>query len=189
MTRAGASCPSLHCPGPTPGCTPTKLPPTPTTTPTLTLIPTLILILTLTLTLILTLTLTRYAYEVLDARPGTLLIGDEGAFGEGENYYNGAVVLLVKVCGCHPSIFGVILNRLATHTMAEEFCPRRSLLGHIASPKLHPNPHPKPNTNSNPLPCAAPPITSPSPTTPCTSVGPLARTGACSRRRLGLGLT
>jgi hypothetical protein len=74
---------------------------------------------------------------VLDARPGTLLIGDEGAFGEGENYYNGAVVLLVKVCGCNPSIFGVILNRLATHTMAEEFCPRRSLLGHIASPKLH----------------------------------------------------
>ena len=66
-----------------------------------------------------------YAYEVLDARPGTLLIGDEGAFGEGENYYNGAVVLLVKVCGCNPSIFGVILNRLATHTMAEEFCPRR----------------------------------------------------------------
>ena len=144
MTRAGASCPSLHCPGPTPGCTPTKLTPTPTPTPTLTLIPTLILILTLTLAL------TRYAYEVLDARPGTLLIGDEGAFGEGENYYNGAVVLLVKVCGCHPSIFGVILNRLATHTMAEEFCPRRSLLGHIASPKLHPNPHPKPNTNSNP---------------------------------------
>ena len=183
MTRAGASCPSPHCLRPTPGCTPTKLTPTPTPTPTLTLISTLFLILTLTLAL------TRYAYEVLDARPGTLLIGDEGAFGEGENYYNGAVVLLVKVCGCHPSIFGVILNRLATHTMAEEFCPRRSLLGQIASPKLHPNPHPKPNTNSNPLPCAAPPITSPSPTTPCTSVGPLARTGACSRRRLGLGLT
>ena len=100
--------------------------------------------------LTLTLTLTRYAYEVLDARPGTLLIGDEGAFGEGENYYNGAVVLLVKVCGCNPSIFGVILNRLLTHTMAEEFCPRRSSLGHIASPKLHPNPHPKPNTNPNP---------------------------------------
>ena len=66
-----------------------------------------------------------YAYEVRDARPGTLLIGNEGAFGEGENYFNGAVVLLVKVCGCNPSIFGVILNRLATHTMAEEFCPRR----------------------------------------------------------------
>ena len=67
----------------------------------------------------------QYAYEVLDARPGTLLIGGEGAFGEGENYYNGAVVLLVKVCGCNPSIFGVILNRPAAHTMAEEFCPRR----------------------------------------------------------------
>jgi len=66
----------------------------------------------------------QYAYEVLDARPGTLLIGGEGAFGEGENYYNGAVVLLVKVCGCNPSIFGVILNRPAAHTMAEEFCPR-----------------------------------------------------------------
>jgi len=33
-------------------------------------------------------------------------------------------VLLVKVCGCHPSIFGLILNRPAAHTMNDEFCPR-----------------------------------------------------------------
>ena len=65
-----------------------------------------------------------YAYEVLDARPGTVLIGGDGAFSEETNYYNGAVVLLLKVCGCRPSIFGVILNRETAHTMADEFCPR-----------------------------------------------------------------
>lgn len=63
------------------------------------------------------------AFEVLDVRPGTLLIGGNG-FSEEEAMYNGAVVLLMRVCGCHPSIFGLILNRPANQTMADHFCPR-----------------------------------------------------------------
>lgn len=67
------------------------------------------------------------ATEVLDARPGVLLVGASSGFNESSSdVFNGAVVLLLKVCGCHPSIFGLILNHRSEKRMADAFCPLAS---------------------------------------------------------------
>ena len=60
----------------------------------------------------------------MDARPGTLLVASPNAsFPPELGYFEGAVVLLLRVCGCHPSIFGIILNSPTTQTMAQHFDP------------------------------------------------------------------
>ena len=63
-----------------------------------------------------------WAYEVLDARPGVVLVGGH-SFPPELSIFNGAAVLLLKVCGCHPNIFGVILTKPSNDTMASAFCP------------------------------------------------------------------
>jgi len=47
----------------------------------------------------------------------------KAAFGPDRSYYDGAAILLLKVCGCHPSIFGVILSSPSDETMGSAFCP------------------------------------------------------------------
>jgi len=64
----------------------------------------------------------RWAYAVRDVRPGTVLLSNK-AFGPDRSYYDGAAILLLKVCGCHPSIFGVILSSPSDETMGSAFCP------------------------------------------------------------------
>ena len=52
----------------------------------------------------------RWAFEVLDPTPGTLLFS-RGAPPSCMPYLTEeAVVLLVKTCGCHPSVFGILLS-------------------------------------------------------------------------------
>jgi putative AlgH/UPF0301 family transcriptional regulator len=58
----------------------------------------------------------RWAVEVHDPRPGTLLLSRGGAAPAGQPYYEDAAVLLVKVCHCRPSIFGLVLPRRAGAT-------------------------------------------------------------------------
>jgi len=55
-------------------------------------------------------------------RPGTVLLAN-APFGKERSYFDGTAVLLVKVCGCHPSIFGVILSPPSKQTMDSAFCP------------------------------------------------------------------
>eukprot|EP00308_Calcidiscus_leptoporus_P025448 CAMPEP_0119365468 /NCGR_PEP_ID=MMETSP1334-20130426/12415_1 /TAXON_ID=127549 /ORGANISM="Calcidiscus leptoporus, Strain RCC1130" /LENGTH=325 /DNA_ID=CAMNT_0007381463 /DNA_START=27 /DNA_END=1004 /DNA_ORIENTATION=- len=62
-----------------------------------------------------------WAYLVRDARPGTVLVGGKPLAGE-LSYLNGAVILLLHVCGCQPSIYGVILNAPTNSTMGTAFC-------------------------------------------------------------------
>ena len=50
----------------------------------------------------------RWAFGVHDVRPGTVLLANR-PFGREKSYFDQTAVLLLKVCGCHPSIFGVIL--------------------------------------------------------------------------------
>jgi len=59
---------------------------------------------------------------VSDVRPGTVLVANR-AFGSEKSYFDGAAVLLLKVCGCHPSIFGVILSPPSDEKMESAFCP------------------------------------------------------------------
>lgn len=63
----------------------------------------------------------EWAFGVMEPRPGTVLVGSSD-FGE-DSLYKDAVILLLKVCGCHPSIFGIILNAPSNLTMGDEFCP------------------------------------------------------------------
>ena len=70
-----------------------------------------------------------WAYEVLDPRPGTVLLSQRRpATSEQEEdrepYLNDAVILLVKTCGCHPDIFGILLSGApANLTVGETMCP------------------------------------------------------------------
>jgi len=64
----------------------------------------------------------RWAYGVQDARAGTVLLANK-PFGASKSYFEGAAVLLLKVCGCHPSIFGVVLSAPTTQRMGDHFCP------------------------------------------------------------------
>lgn len=48
------------------------------------------------------------------------------------------MVLLAKVCGCHPSIFGLVLTQRTNHSMADEFCPRRRADQPLRSPPSSP---------------------------------------------------
>jgi len=64
----------------------------------------------------------RWAYGVQDIRPGTVLLANK-PFGTSKSYFEGAAILLLKVCGCHPSIFGVILSAPTTQRMEDHFCP------------------------------------------------------------------
>ena len=50
-----------------------------------------------------------WAVEVTDPRPGTLLVS-RAAPAAGQEYFKDALILLVKVCHCSPSIFGVLLS-------------------------------------------------------------------------------
>jgi len=62
------------------------------------------------------------AFLVQDARPGTVLVGGKG-FQGAYSFLNGAVVLLLSVCHCQPSIYGVVLNSMTQETMGSVFCP------------------------------------------------------------------
>ena len=64
----------------------------------------------------------EWAFEVLDARPGVVLVGGHD-FPPERAIFNGATILLVKVCSCHPVLFGLILNQPSNETMASAFCP------------------------------------------------------------------
>lgn len=63
-----------------------------------------------------------WAYEVLDPRPGTLLLST-GLASPGSLHHERLAVLLLKVCGCHPTIFGVVLAAPSAGRMADHFCP------------------------------------------------------------------
>lgn len=47
----------------------------------------------------------------------------EKSFAAEHGYFNDAVVLMLKVCTCKPSIFGVILGMRSNLTMQSAFCP------------------------------------------------------------------
>jgi len=64
-----------------------------------------------------------WAYEVIDARPGVVLLSTGAGEIPGQPYFRDAAVLLVKVCEHHPMIFGVSLSTLSNETMAAHFCP------------------------------------------------------------------
>ena len=64
----------------------------------------------------------RWAYEVLDPRPGTVLLS-AGQSASGQPYLEDAAVLLVHVCACHPAVFGVLLSAPTASLMGGEFCP------------------------------------------------------------------
>ena len=65
-----------------------------------------------------------WAYRVLDPRPGTVLLSTPGPAASRQPYLDDAVILLVKTCGCHPSIFGLILSSPPTNaTVGESMCP------------------------------------------------------------------
>jgi len=61
-------------------------------------------------------------FLVKDARPGTVLFAGKG-FGGAHSFLNGAAILLLSVCHCQPSIYGVVLNTMTHDTMASAFCP------------------------------------------------------------------
>ena len=64
-----------------------------------------------------------WAYEVLDPRPGTVLLASAAAAAVSP-YPKDAVILLIKVCGCRPSIFGVVLSSTASNlTVGRAMCP------------------------------------------------------------------
>jgi len=65
-----------------------------------------------------------WAYRVLDARPGTVLLPTGASFGHGLELLRGAAVLLLHVCGCEPSIYGVVLNRPTAATLRSILCER-----------------------------------------------------------------
>jgi len=65
-----------------------------------------------------------WAYEVLEPRPGTLLVAQPNASFPNQPYFDDAVVLLVKTCGCHPSMFGLVLSAPPTNlTVGSAMCP------------------------------------------------------------------
>jgi len=64
----------------------------------------------------------RWAYEVVEPRPGTVLVSS-GAPTHGLPHLDSAVVLLVKVCGCNPAIFGVVLTKPTAQNMSSRMCP------------------------------------------------------------------
>lgn len=64
----------------------------------------------------------HWAYEVLDARPGTVLLAKEAD--PRRPYFDDAVVLLVHTCHCHPNIFGIILSSKPTQmSVGQTMCP------------------------------------------------------------------
>jgi len=63
-----------------------------------------------------------WAYEVLEPRPGTVLLATEPVTFHNVSYKE-AAVLLVKVCGCHPAIFGIVLTQPTTQNMTSHMCP------------------------------------------------------------------
>jgi len=63
------------------------------------------------------------AYEVIDARPGVVLVSTGAGEMPGQPYFRDAAILLVKVCEHHPMIFGVSLSTVTNETMAAHFCP------------------------------------------------------------------
>ena len=68
----------------------------------------------------------HWAYEVLDARPGTVLLANPAAGGgvPRQPYFDDAVILLVATCGCHPNIFGVVLSNPPSNvTVGATMCP------------------------------------------------------------------
>jgi len=82
--------------------------------------------------------------EVLDPRPGTVLLAADGAFeGSAQPYFANAVVLLVKLCSCHPSIFGILLSAPpSNHSVGEAMCPvaQRRYHSFITRPVHHGGP-------------------------------------------------
>ena len=67
-----------------------------------------------------------WAYEVLDPRPGTLLLARPSArIPPSQPYFAQAVILLVKACTCQPSIYGLLLSSppRRNHTLGEMMCP------------------------------------------------------------------
>ena len=65
----------------------------------------------------------EWAYEVVDPLPGTLLFA-RGRAHPCQPYLSDAVVLLVRVCGCDPSIFGVLLSSAPSNeTLGASMCP------------------------------------------------------------------
>lgn len=88
-------------------------------------------------------------YEVLDPRPGTLLVprgvvatsssnSSSAAPALGRWPFAGAAILLVKVCHCTPSIFGLVLGPPSNSTLSEHMCPSaRARLAAFASQHVH----------------------------------------------------
>ena len=68
-----------------------------------------------------------WAYEVLDPRPGTVLLATSSPpspRSSQQPYFDDAVVLLVRTCGCHPNIFGVLLSSPPSNlTVGQTMCP------------------------------------------------------------------
>lgn len=74
-----------------------------------------------------------WAIEVTDPRPGTLLVARTSEPPPGQPYFADAAILLVKVCHCRPSIFGIVLSGppSATNlTVGDTMAP-------AARPRLH----------------------------------------------------
>jgi len=67
----------------------------------------------------------KWAFELTKAVPGSIMLAN-GTF-PGQSYFEGAVILLLKVCRCHKSMFGVILNSPSAEKMESAFCPNSRL--------------------------------------------------------------
>jgi len=65
----------------------------------------------------------EWAYLVRDARPGTVLIGDHDFPVAPNVSMRNPVILLLRVCSCQPTIFGVVLNAGTDLSMSDAFCP------------------------------------------------------------------